>query len=364
MKLSPELALEDLEQYLLQHKLCLTDRSKQLILNIEIRAKNANRDLYPYVVLPVFMDTIEGLSSAIIKGGGDPNKAVDILDKACRESQDDRYDDNLPPYSDSKYRSGCREILIDFAMNIARREKRSNITEYDIFEGYLDSHDQYTPATENGLFYDERMKVPYNTLCHIHGQYDKALWVKFDDIRAELHLGNPSTIRQTPIATAPSHLKPSVTAFIADNPDYRKNCFLIMPFRETDFHSIVHAELKDLFSELGFHLHRADDKEYTNDVFTNIETYIHGCKFGIALHERVISDDHNPNVSLEIGYMLGQKKEVCLLKEKTVQRLPSDLQGRLYVEFDGFNIKGTLRERVRKWLSDKHLIRKLQSEFA
>lgn len=210
---------------------------------------------------------------------------------------------------------------------------------------------------DNGQWTDEALHVPYNTLSHIHGRFEKSLWIKFEEIREELSLGDPISAKQAPIDSAPAYLKPSVMAFLSENPDYRKNCFLIMPFTETDFHKSVHTELKKILSMLGLKLHRADDKEYTNDVFTNIETYIYGCKFGISIYERILSDSHNPNVTLEVGYLLGQKKEVCLLKEKTVQRLPSDLQGRLYVEFDAFNIGGSLEEKLHKWLVDKRIVR-------
>ena len=48
---------------------------------------------------------------------------------------------------------------------------------------------------------------------------------------------------------------------------------------------------------------RADDKEYHDDLLPNVLTYIYGCRFGIAVFERLEAEDFNPNVSLEVGYM-------------------------------------------------------------
>jgi hypothetical protein len=45
---------------------------------------------------------------------------------------------------------------------------------------------------------------------------------------------------------------------------------------------------------------------------------------------------------MELGYMLAQDKRLLLLKERSLPRLPSDLVGHLYKEFDGGNIAPTI----------------------
>jgi nucleoside 2-deoxyribosyltransferase len=101
---------------------------------------------------------------------------------------------------------------------------------------------------------------------------------------------------------------------------------------------------------------RADDKEYHDDLFANIQTYIHGCGFGIAVIERIEKDEFNPNVALEIGYMLALKKPVCILKDKTVPVLQADLIGRLYKQFDPQDVSKTIPDQLTKWLLDKGFI--------
>ena len=72
----------------------------------------------------------------------------------------------------------------------------------------------------------------------------------------------------------------------------------------------------------------------------NILTYIYGCRFGIAVFERIEDEAFNPNVALEVGYMMGLGKPVCYLKERTLRTLHTDLVGQLYSEFDVENCEG------------------------
>jgi hypothetical protein len=39
------------------------------------------------------------------------------------------------------------------------------------------------------------------------------------------------------------------------------------------------------------------------------------CHFGVAVFEQVVETDYNPNVSLELGYMLAQDKRLLLLED-------------------------------------------------
>jgi predicted nucleotide-binding protein len=63
-------------------------------------------------------------------------------------------------------------------------------------------------------------------------------------------------------------------------------------------------------------------------------------------------------VSLEVGYLLGLRKPVLLLKDQTLPRLPSDLVGRLYTEFNTFDVKGTLPAGIQHWLVNKKLLKR------
>ena len=64
----------------------------------------------------------------------------------------------------------------------------------------------------------------------------------------------------------------------------------------------------------------------------------------------------NPNVSIEVGYMLSRNKPVLLLKEKNLGRLPTDMVGALYHDFDMDDSGKTIRTEVQKWAKSKGLV--------
>ena len=94
-------------------------------------------------------------------------------------------------------------------------------------------------------------------------------------------------------------------------------------------------------------------KHYHDDLWPNVLTYIHGWGFGIGVFERLEQDEFNPNVSLEVGYLYGLGKSVCLLKDKTLKTLHTDLVGKLYRPFDPQAPATTIPPQLSKWLADK-----------
>jgi hypothetical protein len=143
--------------------------------------------------------------------------------------------------------------------------------------------------------------------------------------------------------------------FRADYPIGNKTAFIIMQFGHTKPHQEIVACIKSTLKKHGIAALRADDKEYMDDLFPNIKTYMHACDFGLAVYDRITEDDFNPNVSLEVGYMLGMGKNVLLLKDKTLKSLQMDLTGKLYKPFDTTDIDKTLPQQIEKWLSDRGL---------
>ena len=141
-----------------------------------------------------------------------------------------------------------------------------------------------------------------------------------------------------------------------DYPIGTKIAFIIMKFGDTTVHKEMIHDIKAVLKKHGIVGLRADDKEYMDDLFLNVKVYMHTCDFGIAIYERILSDDFNPNVSLEVGYLLGMKKPVMLLKDQTLKSLNTDLTGKLYKEFDTTNTKGSITNAIEKWLSDKGYI--------
>ena len=153
----------------------------------------------------------------------------------------------------------------------------------------------------------------------------------------------------------PSEIQESLARFRADHPDEAKVAFVMMRFGQTGLHEKIVKGIKSALEPHGITGLRADDKQYHDDLFSNILTYLHGCGMGIAVFERIESDEFNPNVSLEVGYMMALRRPVCLLKDKTLRSLPSDLVGRLYKPFDPQDPTRSIPPVLRQWLTDKRL---------
>lgn len=163
--------------------------------------------------------------------------------------------------------------------------------------------------------------------------------------------GSPQDSTLIPVA-----VQDSLNAFKKDYPDPKNIAFIMMQFADTPAHNGIEEVIKATLEKHGFIGLLARDKEYNEDIWANIQTYLHGCAFGIAVFERIQQENFNPNVSLEVGYMMGQKKKVLLLKDQTLRLLQTDLVGRLYRSFDVQRIPKTLPRQIEGWMEDKGFI--------
>jgi hypothetical protein len=160
------------------------------------------------------------------------------------------------------------------------------------------------------------------------------------------------------IEDAPSLIWESLPRFREDYPDPWAVAFIVMPFRDTKEHKQIAKAIKEGLAAHGITGVRADDKEYHDYLFPNIATYMYGCGFGVAVYERIEQENFNPNVSLEVGYMYALGKKLCLLKDRTLPALHTDLTGMLYREFDPYDPDGTIPAQLSRWLNDRGLSRR------
>ena len=154
----------------------------------------------------------------------------------------------------------------------------------------------------------------------------------------------------------PTEISESIERFRRDFPNPEKVAFVMMQFNKTQVHQEIYHAIRRSLTSLGITGLRADSKQYHDDLFSNVLTYIYGCKTGIAVFERIESDNFNPNVSLEVGYMKALGKPVCLLKDRTLKTLHTDLVGKLYQEFDPQSPEKTIPAALSKWFIDRGLM--------
>lgn len=147
------------------------------------------------------------------------------------------------------------------------------------------------------------------------------------------------------------HLDPYLRKFLEDHPDPSRNVFIMMRFSATNQMRQIHEAIVAGLAEHGMNAVRADDRDYTGELWSNIEVYLTGCQYGIAVFEDIEQRDYNPNVSLELGYLMGRGKRTLLLKEKRLPNMPSDVVHRLYKEFDGYDIENSVKREVGTWIT-------------
>lgn len=167
---------------------------------------------------------------------------------------------------------------------------------------------------------------------------------------------NPRLLGMTPAHQVPVEIQQSLREFRLDHPDPKKTAFILMRFGKTSAHNNIVQGIRDTLAPYGISAVRADDKDWHSDLYYNILTCIYGCSFGVAVFERIEQDDFNPNVAFEVGYMTALAKQVCLLKDKNLKGLHTDLIGKLYKTFDPLDPITTIPPELTKWMQDKKLI--------
>lgn len=194
---------------------------------------------------------------------------------------------------------------------------------------------------------------------HTSDLLDRYIDPTLDYIENKLPAEEPadlSDLMQRQASSFPLEITDSLMRFLQDYPEIERNAFMMMQFGETRLHSEIVSAIRDTLARYGINALKADDKEYHDDLFPNVQTYLHGCGFGVAVFERLEQEDFNPNVSLEVGYMRALRKPVCLLKDKTMPTLHTDLVGKLYRAFDPQDPGGTIPAALDGWLRDKDIV--------
>ena len=146
-------------------------------------------------------------------------------------------------------------------------------------------------------------------------------------------------------------LEPFVNSFFQDHPDFASNVFIAMRFRSGKQFVEMHDAVRSALAKYGLKGLRSDDKTYPHDgdLWNNICVYMMGCKFGVCIFEEIDEREFNPNVPLEYGFMRALNRQVLLLKDIRMPKMPADITGKLYRSFDTYNITLTIHEQISQW---------------
>jgi hypothetical protein len=101
----------------------------------------------------------------------------------------------------------------------------------------------------------------------------------------------------------------------------------------------------------GHRSYLASDKDWQPSLWDNVETYLMACGKAVAIVESKYSQELNPNVTMEWGWMRGTERRVLFLVEKTFDKTRADLSGLTREEFDWDNPEAEIAAAVKKFLS-------------
>jgi hypothetical protein len=88
-----------------------------------------------------------------------------------------------------------------------------------------------------------------------------------------------------------------------------------------------------------------------DDLWTNVAAHMWASRYGIAFFEDRVDRGMNYNLTIEVGSMLMTGRRVALLKDTSVERLPTDLVGRIRKDVDLGEIE-TVSRALHSWLRD------------
>ncbi|MFW9875146.1 MAG: hypothetical protein ACFFG0_18735, partial [Candidatus Thorarchaeota archaeon] len=122
----------------------------------------------------------------------------------------------------------------------------------------------------------------------------------------------------------------------------------MMRYRDRDQFQKIENIIINTLNEYGLIASFAKDSTYEDDLWQNITFYMDNSEYGIVVFEEIDEREFNPNVSLELGYMYAKNKKCLLLKDKRMPKLPTDVCGKIYRNFDTYNLF-TLKNQIVNW---------------
>lgn len=132
-----------------------------------------------------------------------------------------------------------------------------------------------------------------------------------------------------------------------------KNVFIMIRYGKGDEYRRIENTIKETLKRYKFTGALARDRTFQDQLWDQIRFCMEFSRYGIAVFEE--NPEHpefNPNVFVELGFMMGLGRKILILKERELRPLPSDLLGHLYVPFSRDTLESDIDAAVTKWLFD------------
>jgi len=158
-----------------------------------------------------------------------------------------------------------------------------------------------------------------------------------------------------PVHMAPPALVQPLRGFLAGHP-FDTNVFGMTRFPDAkagtaDPIGRALAVTKEVCTEFGLEFHLASDRAISDDLWTNVTAHMWACRYGVAFFEDRVARGLNHNLLIEVGAMIMTGRRCALLKDGSIDKMPTDFVGMIYKSVD-LSAEETVAATVRAWIRD------------
>lgn len=151
---------------------------------------------------------------------------------------------------------------------------------------------------------------------------------------------------------APASFQVGIARFLESHP-FDSNVFGISRFPRGDSDPVEAAleACREGCRAVGLEFHLASDRSVEDMLFHNVAAAMWASRYGIALLEDRAERGLNYNVVFEAGAMLVTGRRCLLLKDRSIEDLPTDLVGHIYTPVD-LDDTASVGNAVEAWAKD------------
>jgi hypothetical protein len=159
-----------------------------------------------------------------------------------------------------------------------------------------------------------------------------------------------------PPSLAPPELLTPLRHFFEEHP-FAQNVFGMTRFPgktesgELDPISDALTVARDVCRRHGLDFHLASDRQIVDDLWANVAAHLWGSQYAIAFYEDRTGKGLNYNLNIEVGSVLVLGRRLAILKDKPIEKLPTDLVSRIFKEVDLTNA-ATVGDALHRWCRD------------
>jgi hypothetical protein len=140
----------------------------------------------------------------------------------------------------------------------------------------------------------------------------------------------------------------STSLFLRDHPRPRKNVFLMMGFDSSPMRQEIESIVRNAGQGLGFDIIRADDVDYSGEIWGNVELCLENCRYGIAVFDTDSRNDQN--LAVELGYLFARGTPCLILRDRALPPPATMLSHRVHSTFSSYDLRSSFQPKIERWL--------------